>query len=171
MTAEADALRMERDAAHEECARLTAGWDEVLSDCNRAFFYWGQGVSVANRLVRVICDDAERITTLTAERDRARDIAVALEQQAAGIVDAVLALTPDESGRVSKGLVLAFLRGELDPYSDRTPGGGRGWVVFRSGDRPGEWVAAPHGSWVEAEYFPTHAEALAYALAQAEAGR
>jgi len=91
---ERNALRMERDAAHEECARLTAerdGWralsdertadlDGALRDCNSAWFRWGQAVAVAHRLVQVICKDAERIATLTAERDRARDIAVALEQ-------------------------------------------------------------------------------------------
>jgi len=100
----ADALRMERDAAHEECARLTAerdGWralsdertadlDGALRDCNSAWFRWGQAVAVAHRLVQVICKDAERIATLTAERDRARDIAVALEQGLSCIVDVVL---------------------------------------------------------------------------------
>lgn len=167
----ADALRMERDAAHEECARLTLGIERMrdrrivaavmapplsMADAPRPFALYrhrdvsgvsghgtvaygvefpdgtvalrwvggnptsvvfhdrgiesveaihGHGgatdivwlaesleeaaeyeerqMAVAARLVQVICEDADRIATLTAERDHARAIAVALEQEVA----------------------------------------------------------------------------------------
>lgn len=45
--------------------------------------YEERQMAVAARLVQVICEDAEHIATLTAERDHARAIAVALEQEVA----------------------------------------------------------------------------------------
>lgn len=62
----ADELRMERDAAHEECAAL------------RDLLAVARSTLVAAQTL--ILEDAERIDTITAERDHARAIAVALEQ-------------------------------------------------------------------------------------------
>lgn len=116
----ADALRMERDAAHEECARLSVS-GVVFRNIARVFegLYTSTEADLASadtitaRLVEVICDQDERLTVLagvadeadslaaecarlwedvdrlTAERDHARAIAVALEQGLVGIVDPI----------------------------------------------------------------------------------
>jgi len=111
VTAEADALRMERDAAHEECARLT----EIVESKHWAAYEVARGLhlgdpamiwhadgSVSIQWVSDLEDAAivarevlesivSNLNTLTDERDRARAIAVALKQGAAAARDEVVA--------------------------------------------------------------------------------
>ena len=99
----ADALRMERDAAHEECARLA----EIVESKHWAAYEIARGLTLGDPTLTKHADGSVSIrwgsdredaaivtrealqsivddhTTLTAERDHARAIAVALEQEAA----------------------------------------------------------------------------------------